>query len=714
MTPIVFLLDVDNTLLDNDRVTADLRRYLTDAGGKEATARYFDLFDELRAELGYADYLGALQRYRVEHPRDLHLLAMSSFLLNYPFAERLYPKALEVLEYLAGIGPTVILSDGDVVFQPLKIERSGLGAAVGKRILVYIHKERELDDVERRFPARALRARRRQGPDPQRREAGLGKAPDHRLPATGTLCVRCERLDLCAAGRHGRAHRRVTRPRPCGAARAPRVSAGPQRSDAPLEKGLRVGALGFVSSVVIGVASTAPGYSVAASLGVVAASVATQSPAVLWLAFLPMLCIASSYYALNRVNPDCGTTFTWVTRSMGPWMGWIAGWALLVADLLVMASLAQIAGRYSFRLFGLDEVARSTFWVTTVGVIWIVAMTWICYVGIDVSAKTQWYLLAAEVIVLALFAAVALVRVYAGHFANSVEPTLHWLNPFDLAASSLNTGVLTAVFIYWGWDTAVAVNEETERAEHTPGHAALVSTVLLLGIYVVVAVAAEAVHGPQFLVDNKDDVLSALGRQVLPYGLDKLLIVAVLTSASAATQTTILPATRSMLSMAAHGAAPRSMGAISPRYRTPNVSTLWMGGVSILWCLVLSLVSQHVLDDSVTATGLAISFYLAITGLACTIYFRKALFNDVRTFVIAGLGPSAGFLILGYVFVRSCIDLADPARSGSGDTWLGVGAPLAIAILSLFTGLVLMGWMWRVDATFFQRRSEAAEPTTKL
>ncbi len=153
MTPIVFLLDVDNTLLDNDRVTADLRRYLTDAGGKEATARYFDLFDELRAELGYADYLGALQRYRVEHPRDLHLLAMSSFLLNYPFAERLYPKALEVLEYLAGIGPTVILSDGDVVFQPLKIERSGLGDAVGKRILVYIHKERELDDVERRFPA---------------------------------------------------------------------------------------------------------------------------------------------------------------------------------------------------------------------------------------------------------------------------------------------------------------------------------------------------------------------------------------------------------------------------------------------------------------------------------------------------------------------------------------------------------------------------------
>jgi amino acid transporter len=483
---------------------------------------------------------------------------------------------------------------------------------------------------------------------------------------------------------------------------------------APLDKGLRVGALGFVSSVVIGVASTAPGYSVAASLGVVAASVATRSPAVLWLAFLPMLFIASSYYAMNRVDPDCGTTFTWVTRSMGPWIGWMAGWALLVADLLVMASLAQIAGRYSFRLFGLDGAAQSTFWVTAVGVVWIVAMTWICYVGIEVSAKTQWFLLAAEIFVLALFAAVALARVYAGHYPNSLEPSLRWLNPFDLPPAALNAGVLTAVFIYWGWDTAVAVNEETERAEHTPGHAAVVSTVLLLGIYVAIAVAAQAVHGPQFLAENKEDVLSALGAQVLPFGLDKLLIVAVLTSASAATQTTILPATRSMLAMAAHGAAPRSMGAISARYLTPGVSTLWMGGVSIVWCLALSLVSQHVLDDSVTATGLAISFYLAITGLACAIYFRKALLNDARTFVIAGLAPIAGFLTLGYVFVRSCIDLADPMRAGSGDAWFGIGAPLAIAILSLLTGLALMGLMWRADPTFFQRKAEAAAPTTRL
>lgn len=150
---VVFLFDVDNTLLDNDRVIADLRRYLIREVGAGSAEHYFRIFEELRAELGYADYLGALQRYRVAYPRDPRLLAVSSFLVNYPFANRLFPGSLDVLEHLAAFGPTVILTDGDVVFQPRKIERSGLGAAVEERILVYIHKERELDDVAQRFPA---------------------------------------------------------------------------------------------------------------------------------------------------------------------------------------------------------------------------------------------------------------------------------------------------------------------------------------------------------------------------------------------------------------------------------------------------------------------------------------------------------------------------------------------------------------------------------
>jgi len=151
---VVFLFDVDNTLLDNDHVVADLKRHLTETLGLERQQRYFAIFEALRDELGYADYLGALQRYRVENPREPHILEVSSFLIDYPFANRLFPGSLDVIERFASFGMPAILSDGDVVFQPRKIERSGLHAAVEGRVLVYIHKEKELEDVVQRYPAR--------------------------------------------------------------------------------------------------------------------------------------------------------------------------------------------------------------------------------------------------------------------------------------------------------------------------------------------------------------------------------------------------------------------------------------------------------------------------------------------------------------------------------------------------------------------------------
>ena len=153
MNKTVFLFDVDNTLLDNDCVTQDLRAFMEKEIGAKRNARYWEIFEELRTELGYADYLGALQRYRVEHPYDSHVLAVSTYLVNYPFANRLFPNSLDALERCKKFGEVVILTDGDVVFQPRKIERSGLLEAVEKNILIYIHKEKELADLERRYPA---------------------------------------------------------------------------------------------------------------------------------------------------------------------------------------------------------------------------------------------------------------------------------------------------------------------------------------------------------------------------------------------------------------------------------------------------------------------------------------------------------------------------------------------------------------------------------
>ena len=279
----------------------------------------------------------------------------------------------------------------------------------------------------------------------------------------------------------------------------PAVGAG--LGSAPGDKGLKTGALGFVSNVVIGVASTAPGYSLAASLGLVVgvAGIGLQSPAILLAAFVPMLLIAASYYYMNRADPDCGTTFSWVTKAMGPYAGWIGGWAIIVADIIVMANLAQIAGLYSFRLFGWQSAADSTTAVTVVGIVWIAIMTAICVYGIELSARTQVGLLGAELITLGIFAVVALVKVAAGdRRPQRGRPQPLVAQPVrgrQLRARS-STGSCSSVFIYWGWDSTVTVNEESENSNETPGRAAVVSTFILLATYVIVAVAAQAYDGP--------------------------------------------------------------------------------------------------------------------------------------------------------------------------------------------------------------------------
>lgn len=243
---------------------------------------------------------------------------------------------------------------------------------------------------------------------------------------------------------------------------------------APGEKGLKTGALGFVSNVVIGVASTAPGYSLAASLGLVVAvaGIGLQAPAILLAAFVPMLLIAASYYYMNRADPDCGTTFSWVTKAMGPWAGWIGGWAIIVADIIVMANLAQIAGLYSFRLFDWTSAADSTTAVTAVGIVWIAIMTAICVYGIELSARTQVGLLGAEIITLAIFAVVALVKVATGDAGpNAVDPSFSWISPFAVdSTDAFVSGVLLSVFIYWGWDSTVTVNEESENSKIGRAH----------------------------------------------------------------------------------------------------------------------------------------------------------------------------------------------------------------------------------------------------
>jgi amino acid transporter len=477
------------------------------------------------------------------------------------------------------------------------------------------------------------------------------------------------------------------------------------------DKGLKAGALGYLSNLVIGVASTAPAYSLAATLGFIVAvkGVGTHAPAVLIVSFVPMLLIAFAYRYLNRADPDCGTTFAWTTRALGPYVGWLNGWAIFVADVIVMASLSVIASTYTYTLVGWHSAANSTAGVIVGAIVWIALMTWICYRGIELSARTQQFLLSAEILILVAFAVVAIAKTYTGTPAGSVHVSASWFDPFDVGFGPLVDAVLLGIFIYWGWDSGVAVNEESEAAAEGPGRAAVVSTLILVLVYVVVSTAAQAYGGTYYLVQNSNDVLSVLGTRVFGSGWDKLLIIAVLTSASASTQTTILPTARTTLSMARWGAIPEVFGRIHPRYLTPTVSTLGMGALSMIWTVLIVAFNpaQNVLGDSISALGFAVCFYYGFTGLACAVYFRRELRRNLRTLFLAGIVPLAGcvvmFLVLGKAFTYY-----DTAGNNYSTPLFGIQVPIVIGIGSLLLGVPLALVSAAYFRRFFSRRPEVA------
>ena len=481
---------------------------------------------------------------------------------------------------------------------------------------------------------------------------------------------------------------------------------------APGSKGLRAGVLGLASTVVIGVSSTAPAYSMAATLGLVVTIAGVHTPGVLIVSFVPMLFIAYAFRELNKVDPDCGTTFTWASRAFGPYVGWLGGWGIIAADVVVMSSLAQIAGRYFFLIFGADGLATSSVWVTTVGVAFIALMTWVCYRGIEISARVQLALLGVELSALGLFAVVALVKVYSGHaLATSAHPSAAWLNPFSGSLSDLADAFLLAVFIYWGWDCAVSVNEETRDSTRTPGRAAVLSTVVLVTVFAVVSVAALAFAGPDFLAEHSGDVLGALSQSVLGSTAGRILVLCVLTSAAASTQTTILPTARATLAMAAHGALPERFGRMHPRHLTPTYSTIAMGVVSAICYVTLTLVSTNVLQDSAAAVGLLIAFYYGMTGFACTWFFRRRLRDSARSLWFQGVLPLVGGLVLLGAFALSVRSYL-PASS-SASSLLRMGGIFVIGAGALLLGVVLMLLMrWRSPSFFRATAGQAGRETT--
>jgi amino acid transporter len=413
------------------------------------------------------------------------------------------------------------------------------------------------------------------------------------------------------------------------------------------------------------------------------------------LAFIPMLLVAIAYRELSRAAPDCGTTFVWGTKAFGPWVGWMGGWGIAVSGIIVLANVAEIAAIYLLRLVGLEAAAESLAVRVLFGVALIALMTWVSYRGIVLSERLQNVLVLVQFAVLGGLSVAALLRVYGGTAgAQAVVPTWGWFSPLGLDSSAIAEAVILCIFIYWGWDSCLAVGEETRDADSTPGKAALLATVILLATYVLVAVAVQAFSGfgdtgiGLANEENADDVLTVLGDPVLGAVMASLLLLTVAVSAIASTQTTILPTARGTLSMAVYGAIPRRFAVVHPHYQTPSFSTAAMGATAIGFYLVLSFVSQNALQDSIEALGLAVAFYYGITAFSSVWYFRSSLRRSARHLLLRGVLPLLGGLGMTWAFVQSAVDMLDPEY---GFTAFGsVGGVFVIGVGMLALGVPLM------------------------
>jgi amino acid transporter len=470
-------------------------------------------------------------------------------------------------------------------------------------------------------------------------------------------------------------------------------------------KGLNSGALGLFASVVIGVASVAPAYSLAATVGLVAALVGLHSPFILIVGFIPMVLVASGFYYMNRADPDCGETFIWTTRAFGPQLGWIIGFSAAASSVIVMANLVQIAALYMWEFLGLQSLANSTLWTTVGGVAWILIVALFVAIGIKISARAQYVLMAMQIIPLVLFTVWAFIKGYANHPAGFAPIHLSWFLTTHVTANNLAAGVVLAVFLYWGWDTVLAVNEESKDSSHLPGVSAVLNTIILVLMYVLVTAAMQAYHGAGFLAKNPDDVFTPLAHDVMGHGWEKLVLLSVFTSGAASALTTLLPLTRQTLSMAAHKGFPKVFGKIHPKYMTPFWGTVILTGLSIAWYVVLTWIKGgYALLDAIAALGIMVCVAYGGTGLACSIYYRKEIFKSAKNFLLIGLAPFLGALMFAAILVKVCYDDYKPVNSYT--SFHGVGGIFLMGVGVFVVAVILMFVMWVSRPEFFRRKPE--------
>ena len=465
-----------------------------------------------------------------------------------------------------------------------------------------------------------------------------------------------------------------------------------------VESELKTNTLTLFDTTVIATSSVAPAYTLAATMGFLVAAVGLASPAAILVGFLPVLCIAIAYYYLNRQDPNCGASYSWVSRTLSPHIGWLSGWIQLAANVLFCAAAPLVAGAYTLQLLNSlfpNLVSATTVndnrWIAVVAVLWLALVTFMVARGIRITANFQWILVFIEYLIVLAFALWAIAKIIGGQHA-ATPLAGWWFNPGALGGiGGVATGSALAVFFFWGWDTAANVNEELKDANESPGLAGIYSMFILLFIFLLAAIAMQTFLGSAALTDpnNQNDVLYFFAQQISGTPLSYLMILAVLSSTVATTQTTLLPSSRLTYSMARDGVFPRWFSTIHPRWQTPWVGTIISSGLAVVVIILTVTLSTTVVggifSSLILDIGVLVALYYGITGIACTWAFRKVLLTSVTRFVFAGVLPFLGGLFL--LFIAYVVIAPTSLPYGNSPDWAtslpiivtaGLGVPLLL------------------------------------
>jgi amino acid transporter len=461
------------------------------------------------------------------------------------------------------------------------------------------------------------------------------------------------------------------------------------------ENGLRHGVLGLFDSVIMGVAGSAPGYSIAGTTTVLFVTVLYGGAAALLYCGIFMFGIVFAFSYLSRDDSHAGAAYSWVRRALHPVLGYLSGWALIVSALLFMVIATFPAGGSVISIFTSATPGKTL--TTVIGAVFFMLMVGAVAAGVTVTVKVQIIMSTIEVALLVIFAALAL---FHAHHVTSFS--WHWFSPsvfHDKGSGTFAAGALTAAFFYWGWDVTANLNEETKAPPTTSGLGGVIGVVIVFLLFEVFTVATNLVLTPAQLTDpnNSSNILAVLGQAVWRGWGGKLLILSVLLSTVATLETTLIQVTRTLFTMGRDHTLPKGLGRIDKVRKTPVVATATVAVLSLLMFIGSSYVGSvyTILSDGVTAIGLQICIYYGLAGLSVVILYRRQLFKSVGNFIFMGLWPFVGAVFMGYVLENQVNYLR---TSNPKALWIGLGA--------MALGLIPLIYYWSRGNPYFKMPSK--------